>query len=443
MSTSTLIRVHLTIDERWAVGGVARGGDAVDLPILRDERSGGDAFVPHVPGTSLAGSLKRHLGALGTTWMGDDPDEFARRSGTKTELNPSVLRILGCMVAQSVVAVRGSTSVDLQRGAAEQGTLRTEQFAEPSTLIVAMQHDGARNDTLVDALATWAPVVGRGRSVGMGQASVTAVHTMVIDRRQGAQLTWWLTSRSAWLAGQDVATVVDPVVETGRSVPASHPVVGARFVVAEPVHVGALESDTARLPTGANAVATTMRMSGRVGIPGSSWKGIVRHRSETILSMVAVDQAWVGPLVVRLFGSMQTGRGLLRFADSLAAKGAATVTLDHVAIDRFTGGARDGALFSVEAIDRGVELDLAITSSVEVPEAVVGLVRHVIRDLDEGLVGIGKGASRGYGSVALTEQSRAAIIDGLAGLDLEALRSFAESGQPAMGSSTTNGEQAS
>lgn len=414
---TTMIRVTLTISGRWAVGGVPVPGKDIDLPLLVDPRCDGpDGGRPHVPGASLAGSLKRHLKHLGTEWLGSEPPDREERTGT-VEATPSRLSLLGTSPVEASIGSRGATAVDGERGAAQAHTLRFEQWAAPTTLLVAMQHEGAADPRLLAALASWRPHVGRGRTSGLGSAQVDVVEHVTVDLAETDQLQWWLTERATWLRGEAAAPPGSSSGElAGTSVDLANKLV-LSWRVEEPVHIGWRPSDEGRAKQ--TTATLTLRAGERLLIPGSSWKGVFRHRVEAILSVLGIPEIEVAALLGYLFGSLEGGRGVLAFSDSYAEEGV-TLTRSHVAIDRFTGGAQDGLLYSVEAIAPGATLDLTIGVHDGVGEAVVGLLWHVARDLHDGLIGVGGHSTRGYGSVTLTSPP-----DDLAPVDVAALRELA------------------
>ena len=133
-------------------------------------------------------------------------------------------------------------------------------------------------------------------------------------------------------------------------------------------------------------------------IPGSSWKGVFRHRVDFILDVVGATDLQRDGIAAALFGSQQHGRGLLTFGDS-PIKDTQTQPRTHVAIDRFTGGARDGSLFTLDSVPRGSTFTLHIGGAAAIGP-VENLLNHVIRDLSEGVIGVGGHGSRGYGWVA-------------------------------------------
>jgi CRISPR/Cas system CSM-associated protein Csm3 (group 7 of RAMP superfamily) len=166
-------------------------------------------------------------------------------------------------------------------------------------------------------------------------------------------------------------------------------------------------------------------------MPGTGLKGVVRSRAEFILRSVGsrpepcpgqqCGKCWT----CAVFGygggddesSLTVGaRALIRFADApvldpeLTDKPVRDRYLrvrTHVAIDRFTGGARETALYAMEVLEAGaipllVEplagLDLLGDDAVREIRAVL---RLVLDDLGDGIIGLGAGTARGYGSVTV------------------------------------------
>ncbi len=97
-------------------------------------------------------------------------------------------------------------------------------------------------------------------------------------------------------------------------------------------------------------------------------------------------------------------RALVRVPDAVV-EDPVRVVRQHVAIDRFTGGAQEGLLYTVEALEFGA-FDLVVeplgTDLGDIGAAEIrALLRLALEDLDDGLTGIGAGVARGYGSVSV------------------------------------------
>lgn len=397
----TLIRVTIAIESSWAVGGVALPDAEVDLPVQRDPRGSDQA---HLPATALVGSLRAHLGEpLATTWFGPALGGREVRTGTR-ELAAGRARALGAVLTESRVNTRGRTAVDRGRRAADEGMFRQVELVDPSqvTFALEVEHPSSGDldiGELRDLIGTWQPAVGRGRSAGMGHARVTDVRSLDLDLSVAGDLTWWLTGRRAWLLGLDSASLPPGRSEEGGSVDQqeksdTQTVHCYNVTVTEPIHVGTGEEVAARAP------APTLASANDFVIPGASWRGVFRHRIEHILDAVGATPTERDAIIEELFGSLASGRGALAFSESRVRKGEPIIRT-HVAIDRFTGGARDTSLFSLQAIPPGATLTLRITAPMGTAHT-ANLLQHVLRDLHDGLIGVGGHGSRGYGSVRVT-----------------------------------------
>lgn len=384
MTKVTLIAVTVQMSSRWSVGGVAMADEAVKLPVVVDPRGG--TIRPWLPGASVAGSLRHHFGDQAVRWLGPEPGGYEQITGDKQRV-ASPLWILGCIGCDKVeVGYSGSTKINEARGAAEAGSLRTQQWASPAEITIACECSDATTE-LVDLLATWRPVFGRGRSAGLGQGRVRTVRAAILDLSVGDQLRWWLTSRQQWYR----AEVTAPVEEICLCLKDTENLAGIELEVREPVRIGSGVKDK---------TLSIFRVGADAAIPGSSWKGVFRHRVAAILDTLGVPDR--EEICQRIFGSTEHGRGRLFFGETYVTD-PTVVERTHVAIDRITGGAREGALFSTEALAPGTRLSLRICwdGNPVLPPAVGNLVAHVLRDLDDGLISVGGMGSRGYGWVQL------------------------------------------
>ncbi|MGH9123138.1 MAG: RAMP superfamily CRISPR-associated protein [Acidimicrobiales bacterium] len=100
--------------------------------------------------------------------------------------------------------------------------------------------------------------------------------------------------------------------------------------------------------------------------------------------------------VCRLFGNTRLG-GRVRVEESLV-ENARLEKIDHVAVDRFTGGAVDARKFDTAAL-RGGQFTLGVT--IDRPAGwEAALLLLLLRDLCEGWVPVGSRTARGYGDVS-------------------------------------------
>lgn len=165
-------------------------------------------------------------------------------------------------------------------------------------------------------------------------------------------------------------------------------------------------------------------------IPASSLKGALAHRvayyynlKHRIYAMqipVEEFENYTGsnnPAVRMLFGCQKEGegetvqkRGIAIFNDIFADYPGDKI-LNHVAIDRFTGGAMDGALYSEKVVDGKGELTFHTEVLIEKLPAIdnndidaqtiykdaIEAFEKALGDIDKGLLPLGGGNGRGHG----------------------------------------------
>ncbi|MFZ4538913.1 RAMP superfamily CRISPR-associated protein [Propionivibrio sp.] len=161
--------------------------------------------------------------------------------------------------------------------------------------------------------------------------------------------------------------------------------------------------------------------AGQAVLPDSSLHGALRSQAERILrtlgeetpagykvpAVFGLDNVARLDLASVLFGA--TGwRAVVQCSDFLAPKDAPTLKHEMVAIDRITGGGKDSAKFSIQALDcptltGSIRLDLGRLRKLQdhnpdLVSQVLGLLAHVLRDLDEGDIALGYGKAKGYGA---------------------------------------------
>ena len=189
-------------------------------------------------------------------------------------------------------------------------------------------------------------------------------------------------------------------------------------------------------------------------LPGSSLRGVLRSQAERIARTLATQAAWSGSrprqhfldhcpacnplttktddpvascnsfikmlgkkerrkleesgaedkfcLACRLFGSTWNG-SRLRVEDAPLKIGTTVEykVLDFLAIDRFTGGGRDGAKFDAVVLWKP---KFSVRLFLENPEPwELGWLALVLRDLNDGLATVGFGAAKGFGQCAIEE----------------------------------------
>lgn len=154
-------------------------------------------------------------------------------------------------------------------------------------------------------------------------------------------------------------------------------------------------------------------------IPGTSVKGAIAHRTafyyNKLNNRFAGEQGDNEPkvgtqneAVVALFGkegesTKDQTRGNVIISDVFADKALQEKIFDHVAIDRFTGGAVDGALFNEKAIyakDESFTIRILVKKSVldyDKDKNIKEAFENALRDICKGLLPLGGAVNKGYG----------------------------------------------
>lgn len=158
------------------------------------------------------------------------------------------------------------------------------------------------------------------------------------------------------------------------------------------------------------ALTCYRQSDGRVLIPGSSLKGMIRAHARKILctmgdrtgmSMKVVDAA-VDHLLGQIFGSEKQA-ALISVSDAVSDKPVTPFKQTFNAVDRFTGGvdAQSGALFSVNAAPPcSMYASLVVSRSPSATDAwMTGLAVLLLRDAVEGDLSVGWGKAKGYGAI--------------------------------------------
>lgn len=387
-----LIRMRLVAESSWVIGA-PEVGQAIDRP---QARTGFDE--PYVPGSSLAGALRSHLRTHGLSRLMGSERPTDDRDDHEEELDPSQLRVVGTGVESAGQVLLRQTAIDRDRASAASKTLRTSQVQDEGAVITLyLRYDDELDQHTLRALASWRPALGGGRSVGFGRARVAELHHGTVDLATPAGLRIWLGLGGEALFETACTNQVTPTA------PQAEPWLRAEFRIVDGLLVATVGSGEREapdvVPWTRNDVPT---------IEGTTLKGILRSRAAFILESLGLDvcdgaaRACGVCKVCELFGSTSRA-GALSVRSSAVEDSGGSAKRQHVAIDRVTGGAASGLLFSEEILTQGRFTVAVDALDGEPADWARALLLHVFADLHDGLVGIGSRTTRGLGTVALTD----------------------------------------
>lgn len=404
-------------------GGVTIPGHAD--PAAQSERDWAHVLLdtdpdgkPQLPGTSLAGALREMVRVQRDNQTADDwfGQLLGPGTGDAIDARASRIWVLGSRRHGNAEPgeFRASTKINRRRGAADAHTLRIEEVLPPgSTFEIFLRWDDAASADIEDfagLLAAWRPLIGRGVSRGRGRCVTAEVRHGTLHLDQHGDLLRWLAG-----AGPDLARDVAVTPVQAHIVHDPEPVIHVPVSIAGPWRTGNGQTPAEREPI------PILRVRGQFLVPGSAVKGVLRSRAEFILRSTGMTpppcdtqrcgQCWTCGVFGHGGGRNQAeatvgARAVIRVpdvtvTDPLPIK---PIKRTHVAIDRFTGGALPGALYSFEALEAGT-FAISVEPAMAIPARRLSEIRAVLRlvleDLHDRLIGIGGGTARGYGSVTV------------------------------------------
>jgi CRISPR/Cas system CSM-associated protein Csm3 (group 7 of RAMP superfamily) len=398
----------------------AAGADALtDLPLATD---GQGRLV--IPGSSWAGVLRAlaraRLGASVEHLFGPEPGAPDPRAGhlfiDDTALGPD-----------TTVASRTGVGIDRRRAAAADRLLYERLVVAAGTeFVLHLRHEGPDPQparALVALVRALGLRVGGASARGLGRLDCTAATVREVDLDSRAGLLTALRGQTPTIPVPPDPEAVSPLLRVELRWRARRPVVVASGAPGESADAVPLLTPSA---TGTGLVPV---------LPGSSVRGVLRAAAEAVLRTVlyldppAEDSVSAGeftgwaPSFEPLFGSVERA-GALAVPDV----GALVDPVDpaawrhylrtgtpaaswqhertHVALDRWTGGAADQRLFTVqETTDvrwAPIVLELDPVRLGGHARAAVVLLGTAVALLRDGQLGIGRGSTRGLGEIEVT-----------------------------------------
>jgi CRISPR/Cas system CSM-associated protein Csm3 (group 7 of RAMP superfamily) len=155
----------------------------------------------------------------------------------------------------------------------------------------------------------------------------------------------------------------------------------------------------------------------KILIPASSVKGALSHRTayyynqakeiwaEEVIpageaeAHTGENNAAVAGLFGRAKGKEDPGRRGRILLSDIFVRDYATKVFDHVKIDRFTGGAKDGALFQEKVVhtDEELELEIVVEQLQKIDDIYIRSFERALKDLVSGRLPLGGNVNRGHG----------------------------------------------
>ena len=141
-------------------------------------------------------------------------------------------------------------------------------------------------------------------------------------------------------------------------------------------------------------------------IPASSIKGAISHRTTyhyNLQNKLFIGNDEAKENIIEIFGEAKHSeeklgcKGKAIFSDCFKTNNNTTKIFDHVSIDRFTGGAIDGALFQEKTIgdDRVYSIEILVEKDID--ESYIKAFEKSLKDITTGMLSLGGATTKGHG----------------------------------------------
>ena len=432
---------HIIIEAKTPLNiGSGNKGIKSDSLVLRDING-----LPFIPGTTIAGLLRHSLGRDEDQYMGSQ-QMGSPLIVTEAKMLDSDGTVLDGIIAQEKLnseflvnfrqlPIRQHTKIG-HRGATLKGGKFDEEIVLKGTRfcfemeMLSEKDDDAKFKELLDTLNSDTFRIGSGSRSGFGEIEVvdSQCQYMKINLEDPEQKDWYLKKSSLLCEEWQDAETITLNKPTSNSWT-------TYLLQLNPVDFmlfgSGLGNDKADMTFVRESfvdwscgTAQVKNQEQVVLIPASSVKGALSHRlafhynkikgifADTLAEGEKIDD-FVGKnngAVKAVFGSegekdtdgkMQNKqRGNVLMSDIIQEAPVSPKILNHVSIDRFTGGAIDGALFSEETLyakGQSFELKLMVNNCAFDDQDVKTAFEDTLKDLCSGMLPLGGGVNRGNG----------------------------------------------
>jgi CRISPR/Cas system CMR subunit Cmr4 (Cas7 group RAMP superfamily) len=424
--------------------GSGLGSPATDAPVVRD--GFGDY---RIPGSSLAGALRAATGDSSSAWgsagrEGNAASSIEVSDGFLVDFDGRVAlgkRLAGQPVAyQSTQEIQEHVRIDHDTGAAEEGGKFDAEIIPQGTrfrceLSLVTRTGTSREDGeqaraaflhAVALLQSGELSLGGDVSSGLGLVRIVGNSLSIGDHdlatRRGLEAARGLPADIGLPAGTDTPESLHFPQVTDHAVAASEPglvhgTITIHFEADGPLLVGGSQRPSSKADTDKNLGADLVfgealvadyprqRLVARPWVPGSSLRGALRHRVLHVLESLgrADSQAIAADLFGSVDGDTGTASKVRMFGCFLEDEKRTAV--QHVAIDRLTGGSLQSALYSEAPIWRdGLRIELRLTLD-GASDAQCAALAHALIDMGTGHLPIGGGTRRGNGRLRFADDT--------------------------------------
>ena len=403
MQIRYIAHIRVEADTPLKVGG-NESDFMKDSPIQKDWNG-----LPMILGTSIAGVLRKDFG--------DEADEvFGSENGSKVIISNALLvdekgqvheelllkktpflELFDSLPQREHTAITDKGTVKEHSKFDEEIVYKGTQFA----FALEMLEDQEAFEKLLAMLQSPAFRVGGGSTKGFGKLKVLEIRTAVIDTP---------TALAAYTNSLNNPSGTSVDLHTSNQT-ANHTIYSLKITPDDFFMFGSGlgDEDADQIPVVEKIVdyGTKGLSHQHILMPASSLKGAIAHRTTYHYNLqngfyIGDDRARL--TIAELFGEAKnskqdiTGsRGKLLFSDLFKEDRKEQKVFDHVAIDRFTGGAMEGALFQEKTTAQHDTWEIEILMEHGVEEPFVQAFEATLDDICSGGLALGGATTKGHG----------------------------------------------
>jgi CRISPR/Cas system CSM-associated protein Csm3 (group 7 of RAMP superfamily) len=396
---------HIVIEADTPVKVGSNASDFwLDSPVQRDWNG-----LPMILGTSIAGVLRKDFG-------GDKNDIFGKDNGSKIIFSNALLVDEKGKVCEKLLLeksdflkifdnlpIRDHTAIT-DRGTAKEHAKFDEEVVYKGTRfkfsIEFIEENKATFDAILDLLSNPAFRLGGGSTKGFGKFKICEIKTKLTSlENYSSSLNQILSHCEEYTTKQSISNTHTTYTLTLK--PDDFFMFGSGFGDGDadmtPVHEQVVDYANKKLS------------DKQILIPASSIKGAIAHRTTYHLNKLLGNtiEAKNGlESVKEIFGEAKNSKqniagskGKILISDCFKKEGGQTKTFDHVSIDRFTGGAIDGALFQEKTIaDDGESytIDILLQKD-DIDKSYIDAFESALKDITTGMLPLGGSTTKGHG----------------------------------------------
>ena len=401
---------HIIIEAQTPLKVGSNASDFLqDSPVQKDWNG-----LPMILGTSIAGVLRKDFG-------GDAKDIFGEETGSKLIFSNALLLDEKGKVCEKLLLektpflklfdnlpIREHTAIN-DKGVAKEHSKFDEEVLYKGTRfkfsIEMMEDDKKRFDEVLDLLYSSSFRLGGGATKGFGKIKVIEIKTQIFDINTYENYSSSLNSKSINNRRVGSPTTIQSknyTIYTLKIKPDDFFMFGSGFGDSDadstPVYEKIIDYDKGKLS------------NKQILIPASSIKGALAHRTTYHYNKLqgnTIENGKGVESIKELFGeaknskeNIEGSKGKILISDCFKMDNNQTKTFDHVSIDRFTGGAINGALFQEKTIsdDREYEIEILLEEDInnEYTEAITAF-KSALSDITTGMLALGGMTTKGHG----------------------------------------------